>query len=59
MKETVDKPLKKTSIKPESDYGEDIVAYRNSIMIEMERQSSLEFAKEEELKMERWKWPGK
>ena len=27
--------------------AEDIVAYRNSIMIEMERQSALEFAKEE------------
>ena len=28
---------------------EDIVAYRNSLMIEMERQSELEFAKEEGL----------
>ena len=28
---------------------EDIVAYRNSIMIELERQSELEFAKEEGL----------
>lgn len=27
--------------------AEDIVAYRNSIMVEMERQSALEFAKEE------------
>ena len=29
--------------------AEDIVAYRNSLMIEMERQSELEFAKEEGL----------
>ena len=55
MKETADDLLKKTFIKLRSDYGfkrasmaaEDIVEYRNSIMIEMEHQSELEFKKEE------------
>ena len=47
MKETVDELLKKTAIKPQANYGEDIVSYRNSIMIEMERESELEFTKEE------------
>ena len=35
--------------------AEDIVAYRNSIMIEMERQSELEFAKDEGREEERLK----
>ncbi|MDE6522786.1 MAG: hypothetical protein K2L17_08220, partial [Muribaculaceae bacterium] len=59
MKETADDLLKKTFIKLRSDYGfkrasmaaEDIVEYRNSIMIEMERQSELEFKKEEGIEL--------
>ncbi len=41
--------------------AEDIVAYRNSIMIEMERQSELEFKKEEGIKIgeEKGKLKGK